>query len=214
MSCVIWRTGDPETSAATLTAVLGPPLDPGGSGRARGTWDLDGASLELHVTEKAPLAATPGSVHEQLEWEPDGHARLPRTAGSGGDRPMRLDAVGWATVDATRLAAQLGPSRLIPVGNDDALGAAAFRRHVAGSFLVLLEPVTEGRLAAALARRGEGPVALYVEVEPEALASAEARLRELGVQLHPPTGSPFSAATRLVRPKRPWGPFLLLVEHR
>ncbi len=83
---------------------------------------------------------------------------------------LRPVAVGWATVDLDRATAELralGP--FLPTSPDLLLGATA-RTGPGGPAagapgrpsVVLLEPSTEGRLAAILARRGEGWAALYV----------------------------------------------------
>jgi hypothetical protein len=79
-------------------------------------------------------------------------------------------AVGWATVDLDRAAAELAQHLglatdvFVPAGDSVALGA---RCRVAagvlpgGLSLAVLDPITEGRLAATLARRGEGPVVVW-----------------------------------------------------
>lgn len=114
----------------------------------------------------------------------------------------RLAALGWATVDAERFAAALGKPLLAEVRDDPALGATAYGIASATLPLVLLEPATEGRIAAALARLGEGPVALYLE----------------GVTLRPgddatPIGRTGTGREgRLLRPPRPWGPFIVALE--
>ena len=98
------------------------------------------------------------------------------------DRDPRLRAaplagIGWATVDHERAQAELdgllagdpsAPS-LAPwrsVGRDPALGAASWLRAPDGAVtspsLVLLEPDAEGRIAAFLARFGEGVGAIYL----------------------------------------------------
>jgi hypothetical protein len=86
---------------------------------------------------------------------------------------FRLAGVGWATVELDRAAVELdpwleptapGPDH--PDGQDRHLGARTRIRRspgLPGEALVLAEPVTEGRLAAALARDGEGPCVLYLE---------------------------------------------------
>lgn len=78
-------------------------------------------------------------------------------------------AVGWATVDLERAGSQLIAGGLVDDLNDqievvDALGAAARRadRSAFGVPLLLLEPTTEGHLAATLARHGEGPCAIVI----------------------------------------------------
>ncbi len=89
-----------------------------------------------------------------------------------GDLP--LAGLGWATVEAERAFVELDslftsaharPS-WTPVDRDPVLGARAWLRATAGSpgspWLVLLEPDTEGRIAAALARFGEGVAVIYL----------------------------------------------------
>jgi hypothetical protein len=94
-----------------------------------------------------------------------------------------LAGVGWATVEADRARREFdellfdmpGPADSIPTGaaavwraqpRDPALGARAWLREApgdgAGPWLVVLEPATEGRLAASLARFGEGIAAVYL----------------------------------------------------
>lgn len=80
-------------------------------------------------------------------------------------------AVGWATVDLDRAAAELAgalgllPDVFVPADDSIVLGAAC---RVAtgvlpdGRSLAILEPITEGRLAGTLARLGEGPVAVWM----------------------------------------------------
>ena len=79
-------------------------------------------------------------------------------------------ALGWATVDMERAVREVGDALGIPADrfaiapDTRPLGA---RCRVAsgvlpgGASLVVLEPATEGRLAAALARLGEGPSATW-----------------------------------------------------
>ena len=88
-----------------------------------------------------------------------------------GVRPV---AVGWATVELERaereLCAALGLSvdDFGPGASSIALGARC--RVAPGALgdalaLVLVEPETEGRLAATLARLGEGPAVVWLVVE-------------------------------------------------
>ncbi len=82
----------------------------------------------------------------------------------------RLHALGWATVELDRaereLTADLGlaPAAFISAPESGVLGARCrvaldtFPGRVA---LVILEPATEGRLSAALARHGEAPLAAW-----------------------------------------------------
>jgi hypothetical protein len=76
----------------------------------------------------------------------------------------RLVAVGWATVDLERAAKEWGDDGLEALPNDPQLGARVVRLRDVD--VVLLEPATEGRLAASLARFGEGPLAVYLRPPP------------------------------------------------
>ena len=121
-------------------------------------------------------------------------------------------AIGWATVDLDRAAADLAveagidASLVHPAPDDEALGAVARRIDLADGTLLILEPHTEGRLAAALARHGEGPVAVYLAASgrPAATKSASRRARHLAA-----TADPLGGQSRLLRPADPWGPFVL-----
>ena len=81
-----------------------------------------------------------------------------------------LLAVGWATVDIERTLADLAAveprAASEPVLEvEPALGARAARLRANSFEIVVLEPTTEGRLAAFLARHGEGVAVRYVEDE-------------------------------------------------
>jgi hypothetical protein len=84
-----------------------------------------------------------------------------------------LEAVGWATVDLDRANEAFDVADVAGAGagwqstpRDAHLGATARSRvtplEPRGPTLILLEPDTEGRLAAALARHGERVAAIYV----------------------------------------------------
>ena len=110
----------------------------------------------------------------------------------------RLVGVGWATVDIERTARDLAAADLDAVADDELLGARSWRTTSGPISLVLLEPITEGRLAAALARRGEGIVALYLRSnEPIGGVLGRTALEVPG---------------RLMPQTHPWGPFVILVE--
>jgi hypothetical protein len=97
-------------------------------------------------------------------------ARLPDGAG-------RLIAVGWATVETDRAIGELAGALGIAVTSfraappSAALGASCLVLDVplpGGVALAVLEPATEGRIAAGLARWDEGPlVAWYAAAELE-----------------------------------------------
>jgi hypothetical protein len=76
--------------------------------------------------------------------------------------------------------------------------------------IVLLEPNTEGRLAASLARFGQEPVVMYLEpvVAGEDVRAAAAAV---GILLSEARPGPFGRG-RLVLGGSRWGPHLILVE--
>ena len=85
----------------------------------------------------------------------------------------RPAAVGWATVDLDRAASELGTAlgiaadRFLDAAPSPSLGArcrVAADAIAGGVTLVLLEPATEARLAATLARHDEGPAAVWLAV--------------------------------------------------
>lgn len=114
-----------------------------------------------------------------------------------------LAGVGWATVEAERAQRQfdalIDPEAVPPeVGaweeqpRDTALGARVWLRGAPrhdreGLWLVVLEPDTEGRLAATLARRDEGLAVIYLGTGPYRAG----RLRSVG---------------------QPWGPHVVALE--
>lgn len=117
----------------------------------------------------------------------------------GADAPPRLVAVGWATVDLERTLDDLGLEGVGASVDEPLLGARASRIDLGGTAVLVLEPTTEGRLAAALARRGEGICALYLAGgRPEPTAR--------------PTG--LGVAGRLLPHDQPWGPFVIEVATR
>jgi hypothetical protein len=131
-------------------------------------------------------------------------ARLPRGAG-------RLLAVGWCTVETDRavgeLAVELGVagSSFRAAHGSAALGASCFVADgpfALGVALAVLEPVAEGRIAAALARWDEGPLVAWYVVKP-ATAVEPDRLGGPG---------PFGPE-RLVPGDSLTGPHRLLVAH-
>ena len=92
-------------------------------------------------------------------------ARLPARAG-------RLVAVGWATVETERaigelaLALGIAEADFRPAQGSTALGASCLVVDVPlpeGVALAVIEPATEGRIAAGLARWDEGPLVAWYE---------------------------------------------------
>ncbi len=98
---------------------------------------------------------------ERLVLEPDPSAAAPAPADRPSDAAFELLGVGWATVEIDRAATEFPMAAFTEAPDDPLLGAFA-RRSVGDGRLVMLEPSTEGRLSATLARWGEGLVALYL----------------------------------------------------
>lgn len=143
-----WATTERATTERTIRDALG-------------GLELVNATIDL---------ATPVAGDGPLEFEGRGASAIGAVSGPV---PV-LVGLGWATVDRERAAEELTDSipgllarGFVPAPRDPYLGAHALvaagpADDEASPRLVLLEPDTEGRLAAVLARHGEGPVALYV----------------------------------------------------
>jgi hypothetical protein len=101
--------------------------------------------------------------------EPGPLQRIVDALAAGSDEPPPM-AVGWATVDLDRAAAELAgelgivAAAFLPAADSIVLGArcrVAYGVLAGGQPLAILEPRTEGRLAGRLARLGEGPAATW-----------------------------------------------------
>ena len=125
----------------------------------------------------------------------------------------RVVAEIWATVDLDRVldrfvAAEGLTSEALP--DDDLLGArAGLVRPPSRHPIAILEPATEGRLAALLARNGEGMVGQYIEA-PEALERFTDRNTERGRRFSRVASGPFGREALAEGPVA--GPLLVLVE--
>jgi hypothetical protein len=134
--------------------------------------------------------------------------------------PEARRVTGWATVDLDRAERDLvaafgssvpGPARAVP---DDTLLGACCRLAtfgVEGHEILLLEPATEGRIAASLARFGEGPIAVYVVVSARRFDDLLRDLRGAGLVLSAEAAGPFGRQ-RLVAGGPAWGAHLLIAE--
>lgn len=133
-------------------------------------------------------------------------------------------ALGWATVDLERAATEIETalrSEAVPVAGaralprDALLGAKALGIDASGLVpgLLLLEADTEGVLAASLARRGEGPAALYVR--PATGQSPVAQWRrargDAAAIVSPAADGPLGAGRLLLGGPR-WGFHVVVVE--
>jgi hypothetical protein len=181
-----WETREPDRTRDLLAAVgfrAGPP----------GRMTIPGLVIVIVRT----------AGHDRLRPNPGGGQA---DASAGGPTGTRLLAAGIATVDLGRPEATFPPP-VAALPDDDLLGARVVATGDAR--IHLLEPATEGRLAATLARHGEGPAALYLDVGPIALAAVRDRLVGLGER--PRAGSGPFGPQLLASTRHPWGPHLLLV---
>jgi hypothetical protein len=135
---------------------------------------------------------------------------------AGGDR--RVLALGWATVELDRAAGELDGidqrgGRPVALGDDPLLGARCrlIAPREGGPDVILLEPATEGRIAASLARFGEGPAALYVSGGPGGLAGAIEWIRRSGGIVSRAADGPFGRSA-LILGGQAWGPHVVLVD--
>lgn len=128
-------------------------------------------------------------------------------AGTGAGRADRC-AIGWATVEldraASELAADLGISPGAFVDALDSLTLGARCRVAAsvlpgGLTLAILEPAWEGRLAATLARLGEGPAVTWYRTD-----------TPVDIHASSPRSGPFGSE-RLVTGDPVHGPHRLLI---
>jgi hypothetical protein len=143
--------------------------------------------------------------------------------------PWLLDVpivgIGWATVELERAAEDLTAAFLragmpqpawTPGQRDELLGASAWVSHEwwptwgpdEPPAIVLLEPDTEGRLAATLARFGEGVGAVYVAPRP---GDPPGRIDP--ARLGRPAAGPIGSE-RLVLARPTWGPNVVVLDGR
>ena len=139
-----------------------------------------------------------------------------------------LVGLGWCTVELDRAESELDPwlgprpSGVPPgvevdadgLGTDEHLGARVRLREGAGlpgAWMVLLEPSTEGRTAASLARDGEGPCALYLRPAVGLDAWLDAA-RGRGVTASSQRDGPFGVQVLLAG--SPAGPHVIVTEGR
>jgi hypothetical protein len=129
-------------------------------------------------------------------------------AAVAGPGAMALATI-WATVDLERTLADLGVEGS-PAVEDSLIGGRVVLVTVmpAGERLAIAEPATEGRLAATLARHGEGPAGRYESVA-DNLARARARAADNGIAVSQVGQGPFGASM-LVLLGPVTGPHLIL----
>jgi hypothetical protein len=208
---VRWIASDAPRVRATLAAALEIVVPAGHPVVIRG--------LRLEIVEDVPLHG--GRAADRLEVDAaDLRPGAVSTSEVHASVAARIVGLGWATVDADRVAAAWAGAHWAAAARDSLVGARALLGSAAapGSAsaepgatvaIVLLEPDTEGRLAAALARHGEGPTALYIELPEAAAAGARTRVARLGVRVSAGPG-PFGPGIAIAGSPA-WGPTLVIV---
>jgi hypothetical protein len=129
-------------------------------------------------------------------------------------RDLAIAGLGWATVELERAERELEPLGCTgwDAGpRDELLGATVRRCRDEGVQLVLLEPDTEGRLAAFLVRFGEGLGAVYLgHAAPPATGDPTphgADASALGPRALGPLGT-----GRLLLGQPAWGPHVIVLD--
>ena len=162
-----WQAADPAAIAADLARRLGIESAPHGWQAEAHAVPLGNATLEVVPWRRESPSDDP---RRAAGWCSRACPAASRSRAPPERRRMLLAGVGWATVELDRAEAELAEwlagdapdpaaDALEPVLGARCASAAA--DGLPGAELVLLEPTTEGRLAASLARDGEGPCALY-----------------------------------------------------
>ena len=220
-----WQAAEPGAFAAALGARLGVAANPGVRPDTH-TLDLGTALLEVRGwVRESPTDAPHAGGRLMLEPVPGGEP-APEDVDPAATRPLRLVGIGWATVELDRAEDELGmwlgdgagePGGVgvPPEASDPHLGAFSRVRSAGGlpgDSFVLLEPRTEGRLAASLARDSEGPCALYLRPA-VGLGAWSAAARERGVRLSARRAGPLGMEVLLVGGPIA-GPHLLVVNAR
>ncbi|HYO44054.1 MAG TPA: hypothetical protein VES19_12720 [Candidatus Limnocylindrales bacterium] len=213
-----WQAKDPSALAGELAHRLLVPARPGGLVPGARLLRLGTCELEVRPWIREGPGDDPRHAGRlMLEPVPDGEDG-PGPAPAPALDPLVLIGLGWSTVELDRAEADLqmwlGPPPGGIAAVDEHLGARARLRGGAGlpgAWTVLLEPSTEGRAAASLARDGEGPCALYLRPAAGLDPWVEAA-RERGVTVSARREGPFGEQVLLA--SGPSGPHVIVTEGR
>lgn len=213
-----WQAADPASIVEGLGRWLGLVAVPDAAADGALVLRLGETELEVRPWQQE---GTDDEPHPggRLMFEPH---RGPQPVGGADGTSASLVGVAWSTVELDRAETELGnwltgsdPAAALADGADAHLGARTRVRRthaLPGGRIVLAEPSTEGRLAASLARDGEGPCALYVAPAGGLEAwLGEARGNGLSTRAARRLDGPFGASV-LLPPGSPAGPFILVVE--
>lgn len=214
-----WQAADPAALAADLGRRLGAAFAAHPAVTGAFLLSLGTADLEVVPWRRESPADDP-AAGGRLVFEPAGNAAPDALPDPSPSLALTLVGVAWCTVDIERAEADLAPwlepapaSGRPADGTDPHLGARSRVRGapgLPGEVLVLSEPVTEGRLAASLARDDEGPCGLYLRPAGGLdawIAGARARHAAVSAVRRGPFGR-----SVLVRGTPVAGPHLLLVD--
>lgn len=118
---------------------------------------------------------------------PDAEPAVEVRVGTGNPWSWPVVARIWRTVDVERTVLDMG-LEAEPLERDEVLGGqGVLVQPPEGPPIAVLEPFTEGRLAASLARNGEGDAGLYV-APPGGLEEAQRTGEVLGPEAPGPFG--------------------------
>ena len=211
---LVWATPDAEGTAMRLASVVGGHVDRravGSSGGEPGGTTAAPSELVVPLVGGDVVIVPSPEPDRLLLPEPsrpdDRSGKVVLPGPEAGAAVLRgapaLLGLGWATVDAERAlpavanAVGLPPAAFRRASDDESLGASALVGRLGALAIAILEPTTEGRVAAALARSGEGPCAIYVATA----SSAASQPGPLGPAI-------------LAMADRRWGPFVVAVRRR
>ncbi len=200
-----WQAADPAAHAAELARRLGADL--AGTAFHVVPWQRETASDDPHPGGRLVFEPATGEAGSVIASSPGDAEQGLRLAGDRlGDRRARSRGGG---------ARRVARGRRCHAAKDVAeplVGARARSRRtdgLPGGTLVLLEPTTEGRLAASLVRDGEGPCTLYLRA-PAGLDAWVAAARHRGVTVSAKRKGPLGTGVLVPGPDRA-GPHVIVV---
>ena len=161
-----------------------------GSGMSRAVAGPLAAADPSHPAMPPPRFLALGWATLELERATSSRPDVPWEAAPRDSVVGARALVGWAGVTAAMPPADTALATGMPPEADLAPASAARASPTPVDVvpIVLLEPDTEGWLAASLARHGEGPAVLYVRVPMATASGMPARLAGLGIRARAGTG--------------------------
>ncbi|HEX7473893.1 MAG TPA: hypothetical protein VF323_12480 [Candidatus Limnocylindrales bacterium] len=191
---IVWSARDPDAVATRL----------------RGLGFALGADRRM-AFPSAVVRIQAGTVGDDRLGLAEGPAAPPARALRHANGIADVVAVGWATVDRERFVADSRTPPVEALPNDPHLGAFVVRQGTGRPYALVVEPDTEGRLAASLVRFGEGPAALYLSCGAGGLAAFVGDAGRRGSAVSSVREGPLGPAVVLLGGPA-WGPHILVVE--